>query len=73
MSWTIRCATSVTGLAVVANLHPSSALMSRACSITVNNAGRSSTHGPGESSTSRWSKKAPTGPEPCLLDGKYNI
>lgn len=59
--WTTNCVTSVRGRAAEASLRPSSVPTSHVCSTTASSAGRTSTPVPAESSTSRWSKREPTG------------
>lgn len=61
MFWTTSCVMSVREPGVGASLPPSSAPMSPVFSITVNTAGRPSTHALVGSSTSHWSRREGTG------------
>ena len=68
-SWTTRCVTNARDPDVGASSLPSSAPTSPVCSITVSSAGPRSTRGPAGSSTSPWSRKGLTDPEPCPSAG----
>lgn len=71
--WMTSCVMNAKEPAAEANLRPSSARTSPACSTTASTAGPRSTHDLDENSTSRWSKKGLTAHEPCPSAGAESL
>jgi hypothetical protein len=65
-----KCVTNVMACVAAENSRHFSAPTSRACSITVNNVGPSSTQGPDASFINRWSKKVQIVHAVCRSDGE---